>query len=484
LEQPAKPLSGAEMHKTTVLSVALRAANLGVWEWDLRTNHFEYSDRAKAIFGFPVAEPVSRDDIIGVLHPDDHAMARKQALDGLDPSLTARAPYLYRIHRKTDGALRWIQAFGEPVFEQVEGALEPAAYIGTVQDVTDDVLARQQLAEQEARLRLAIETSGIAVWEVNLADQSVTHSPELNRLCGFPPEDRPTLEQLRSRYAPGERERLEREGAAARARGETKFVSEIQHVWPDGTHKWLLLKAQLAPGETSYDGRIIGALVDITEQKQREQQKELLVQEFKHRIKNSFAVMRSLVSQTLRGGEVPTEVSAKLLGRLQAMADAHDVVATGAGEGASLREVLERSIVAFTVGGDERIRVTGIDVDLNPGSALSFSLVFHELLTNAAKYGALSNDRGRIEVTIDVAPGNAERQPQLQVAWTESGGPELQQPDHSGFGTALLERAFASHEHSEVTREFRPEGMHLSLQVPLSEVQWDAHAADDQPAYG
>lgn len=192
--------------------------------------------------------PVTRDQIIAVLHPDDHRIAREQAERGLNPSLKRREPYRYRIHRADTGAQRWIHAFGEPVFATVDGKPVPIRYIGTLQDVTEEVLAKERLKNQEARLRLAIEASGIAVWEVNIADQSVTHSAELNRLCGFPPEARPTLEELRSRYAPRERERMERLGAEARARGDTKLEAEIRHLWPDGTEKWLSLRAQLAPG--------------------------------------------------------------------------------------------------------------------------------------------------------------------------------------------------------------------------------------------
>lgn len=394
------PGSAAARDPAMVLSIAVQATDLGVWEWDLRANEFVYSERAKAIFGFPLGEPVAREQIIAVLHPDDHREAREQAARGLDPSLGKRNPYLYRIYRANDRELRWIRAFGELVFETVDGKAVAVRYIGTLQDVTEEVTARQQLAEQEARLRLAIQTSGIAVWELNLADQTVTHSPELNRLCGFPPDARPTLEEFRSRYAPGERERLEKEGAEARGRGETNFQSEIHHIWPDCTEKWLLLKAQLAPGQTAYEGRIIGALIDITEQKTREEQQALLLAELKHRIKNSFAVMQSIIGQTLRGEPLSEATRSKLFARLQAMADAHDIIAGSAWEGASLMAVLERSMRAFEQEYGGRIDVQRTELDLSPRAALAFSLVLHELLTNSAKYGSLSNETGRIQIDI------------------------------------------------------------------------------------
>jgi PAS domain S-box-containing protein len=448
-----------------VLSIAIQAANLGVWEWDLRSNEFRYSERAKVIFGLPLGKPVSREQIIAVLHPDDHQVARDQAIRSMDPSVHEREPFLYRVFRASDGELRWIRAFGEPVFETVEDEPVAVSYIGTLQDVTEEILAKQELLEKEARLRLAIEASGIAVWEVNLADQTITHSPELNRLCGFEPDARPTLEEFRSRYAPGERERLEKEGAEARARGETSYQSEIRYLWPDGTEKWLMLRAQVAPGETGYGGRVIGTLVDITERKNREERQALLLAELKHRIKNSFAVTQSIIGQTLAGEDISDATRSKLFARLQAMAEAHDVIAGGAWEGASLMTVLRRSMKAFEVGSGRRIDVEGSEFNLSPRAALSFSLVLHELFTNAAKYGSLSNETGRIHIKIDRETNGEPHR--LRLSWTEVGGPPVKEVTRAGFGTRLMERVVKAELEAEVRREFRQEGLSLVLNVPL-----------------
>lgn len=447
------------------LAIAIRAAKLGIWEWDLQTNEFDYSDTAKRIFGFPIDEPVSRNRIIGVLHPDDHRLAREQAERSLDPALQNREPYRYRIYRADDGELRWIHAFGEPVFEMVDGTLTPVRVIGTVQDVTEEVAAQQRLAHEEARLRLAIEASGIAVWEVNLADQTVTHSPELNRLCGFMPDARPTLEEFRSRYAPGERERIEALGAEARARGDTKLDAEIRHIWPDGTEKWLALKAQLAPGETNYGGRIIGTLIDVSEQKHREQQQSLLVSELKHRIKNSFAVTQAIITQSLRGEELSEGALMKLLQRLQALADAHDEIAKGAWESTSLLAVVNRALVPFSESRNRSISVIGEDVGLVPRAALAFSLVLHELFTNAVKYGSLSSDDGRL--TIEITRTGETTTSSLLVIWSEHDGPVVEAPVASGFGTRLIERILAAELDAEVHREFRPEGLYCTIKAPF-----------------
>ncbi|APH74184.1 sensor histidine kinase [Aquibium oceanicum] len=447
-------------------AVAIRAAQLGIWEWDLRTDEFSYSDRAKEIFGFHTDEVVTRQRIIEVLHPDDHRVAREQAASSLDPSLKQRTPYRYRIFRAGSRELRWIHAFGEPIFEVLEGKHVAVRFIGTLQDITDEVQAHERLADQEARLRLAIEASGIAIWEVNLADQTITHSPELNRLCGFPPDARPTLEEFRSRYAPGERERMEQLGAEARLRGETKLDTEIHHLWPDGTEKWLSLKAQIPPGESGYGGRVIGVLMDITEQKRQEEYQKLLLTELNHRIKNSFAVTQSVINQTLRGTDVPSETRAKLSARLQAMADAHEIMTGGAWESAALMTVLNRSLETFGECGSGRIIVQAEDIELSPRATLSFSLVLHELLTNAVKYGSLSNSTGTIHVKISHESLNL-----LRFTWIEKGGPRTAGTAHEGFGTRLIERVFGSEFEATIRRTLDPEGLSFIMEVPLSRLQ-------------
>ncbi len=450
------------------LAVALQAAALGVWEWDLKTGRFVYSDRAKEIFGFRSGEDVTRERILEVMHPDDHLRAREQAAQSMNPGNKQRSAYRYRIWRASDGELRWIHAFGEPQFEDRDGEPVAVRFIGTVQDVTSEVEAQQKLADQEARLRLAIEASGMAVWEIDLATQSVTHSPELNSLCGFPADARPSLDEFRSRYAPGERERLERIGAEARARGETKLTTEIRHIWPDGTEKWLLLRAQLAPGEKNYGGRVIGVLIDITEQKRHEEHQALMLSELKHRIKNSFAVTQAVISQSLRGEEISAASRATLFARLQTLASAHDEIVQGAWQTASLKAVIGRARNTFEDDYDARVEVRGEDAILPPRAALAFSLVLHELFTNAIKYGSLSNEAGSIHIDLR---SSADRAAHLSFVWSERNGPAVSEPTRRGFGTRLLDRLLSAELDADVSRQFAPDGFVCRIEVPLEKLE-------------
>src|SRR5690349_8522740 len=111
------------------LELALRAANIGIWDWDLRSNDFEYSDRARAIFGFEPTGAVTYDMIRDVTHPDDFPYTSAQAKRAIDPDLREDRPYEYRIIRADTGELRWVRAEGHAVFDEVGDKVRPIRYL-------------------------------------------------------------------------------------------------------------------------------------------------------------------------------------------------------------------------------------------------------------------------------------------------------------------------------------------------------------------
>ena len=140
-------------------------------------------------------------------------------------------------------------------------------------DVTgfDQSLDFDDPTRTEARLALAIEAGRMAVWDYDLASDRITGSPGLNRLFGFPAGTEPSTEEIRARYCPGERERIQAEGRAAMARGERFVENEISHRWPDGTVRWALLRAEALPDASGRPVRALGVIMDITERKQAEE---------------------------------------------------------------------------------------------------------------------------------------------------------------------------------------------------------------------
>ena len=326
------------------LAIATHAAKIGIWDWNLQTGDMVYSDLAKAICGFHSNEPVTFEMVAAVTHPEDLPRTHQMAMHAIDPDIRASGVYRYRIVRADTGEVRWVLAHGEATFGEVDGKTVALNYTGTLIDITDEAEAAEALVQSEARLKLAVEAGQMAVWELDLKTGTVTPSPELNRLFGYPEEYRPSADDLRSRYADGERERIEAEGAAARARGDTQMQTEIHIVLPNSEDRWVLLRAA---SNASDPTRIIGVVMDITDRKRAEERTALVAHELQHRLKNTLAVIQTLASQSFRGRTDARSAAEAFDGRLTALAKATDLITANHGTTALIRDIVERCYQPF-----------------------------------------------------------------------------------------------------------------------------------------
>jgi two-component sensor histidine kinase len=192
------------------------------------------------------------------------------------------------------------------------------------------------------------------------------------------------------------------------------------------------------------------------------ERQKLIVDEMQHRLKNLFAAVLSIASQTSHGGVTTAEFLKAFEGRVLALANAHDLLTRD--ESADLAELTRRIVAPF--GGDESIEITGQPFKVAPSAVVPFSLVLHELATNAAKYGALSSSTGRARVSWKSYRGeNGERR--FKFKWEETGGPRVAPPGRSGFGTLLMKRAFADVE-GQSRLVHAPEGLRFRIDAPMS----------------
>ncbi len=205
---------------------------------------------------------------------------------------------------------------------------------------------------------------------------------------------------------------------------------------------------------------------DISAQVRARQQRELLINELNHRVKNTLATVQSVAAQTLKASTVPATVKGSLESRLISMAGAHDVLTQQNWEGADLGNIVEKALSPFMAPGRE-FDVAGPDIKLLPKSALAVSMAVHELATNAAKYGALSNGSGRISVHWTIVDHNGER---LQIVWTEAGGPKVAAPSSKGFGSRLIERGLAGQLGGEAVIDYREAGVVCRITAPLNTI--------------
>ncbi|MGH6678218.1 MAG: PAS domain-containing protein [Bradyrhizobium sp.] len=233
---------------------------------------------------------------------------------------------------------------------------------------------------------------------------------------------------------------------------------------PDGQRFWFM--AYPTPLR-DVDGRIVGGinmLVDITDRKQADLRQRLLLNELAHRGRNLLGLIQTLVSRSLSGNRSLTEAREALMQRIQALARSQTMLVQGAFEGARLVEMVRLQFEAFS----DRVEARGPDIMLSPRAAQTFSLLLHELATNATKYGALSQPGGK--VAIDWSIEGAEPEARFMLRWMERGGPPVAPPSHRGFGVTLLEKA-AAHEFGAPPKiKYEPKGLRYEIDTPLSAV--------------
>ncbi len=341
-----------------------------------------------------------------------------------------------------------------------------AGFYVLASDLTEFRQSQEALGQSEARLRLTLDAGRMAIWESETATRSISTSPELNRLMGFPADACPSSDEIRSRYAPGERKRLHAVAMEAIARRDRYAETELKIVWPDGSPRWLLLRAELIGIANGIPSRAIGVALDITERKKAEEHQQLLINELNHRVKNTLTTVQSIVSQSLRNADTAMAAREAVEGRLFALSRAHDVLTRENWDGAYLREVVSQAIEPFQQGKGIRFDVTGVDVRLPPRIALAVAMAIQELGTNAVKYGSLSNETGHVR--IDWSLTEQSNKPHLELVWQELDGPPVIAPERRGFGTRLIERSLAQELNGAVEISFDPTGVICSINAPLT----------------
>ncbi len=243
---------------------------------------------------------------------------------------------------------------------------------------------------------------------------------------------------------------------------------EYRIVRPDGSERWLKDVAFPIREGAGHVRRVAGLARDVTGVKQAEKQRELLIRELNHRVKNTLAIVQSLAGQSRMAAGSLEEFESAFTARLHALAKAHDLLTRTNWKGATLEEIVREAAAPFgeASGAGSRITCEGPVVWLDPNAAVTLSLALHELATNAAKFGALSNTEGQIAIRW---AADSETEPAaIDLSWTESGGPEVTAPTRKGFGSMLIERALGYEAEGDVKLEFLPQGLAFQVRLPLS----------------
>jgi two-component sensor histidine kinase len=203
---------------------------------------------------------------------------------------------------------------------------------------------------------------------------------------------------------------------------------------------------------------------DVTEERARTRAARADTDEIRHRLKNTLAVVQAIANATLAPDVAMEDARAAFNSRLEALARARDILFQSNWTSAELRTVIDGILAPYAGRGQNRIRATGPEVSLGAKPALALGLALNELGTNAAKYGALSNDEGYIEITWTLAPHPQGQE--FRLRWRERNGPPVLPPSRTGFGTKLIQKNLAAEFEGEVELEFPPGGVECTICAP------------------
>jgi PAS domain S-box-containing protein len=202
------------------------------------------------------------------------------------------------------------------------------------------------------------------------------------------------------------------------------------------------------------------AQFEVEQRKRAEQAKQLLLDEIKHRVKNTLGTVQSIASQTFR--KAPPEERDAFSARLRTLAEAHDLLTSRNWERALVGDVIDRALAPFRLRRAQQFRVGGDEVWVDAGKSVLLCLAIHELATNALKYGALTMDTGHVDIDWKLDDDTR----RLRLIWRESGGPPVTPPERKGFGSALIERALKS-ENGATKMDYSPTGVVCTLDVAV-----------------
>jgi PAS domain S-box-containing protein len=299
-----------------------------------------------------------------------------------------------------------------------------------------------ELAASEAKFRHLLESAPDAMVIVDRSGRVVLVNAQTERLFGVPRHE--LLGQPVERLIPT----ADRQAHVDLVR--TYMASPKAR--PMGTGRDLLgmtkggalvpVEVSLSPILGDREGLVCAVVRDVSERRAAENLQALLIHELNHRVKNTLATVQSIARQTMKTASDPAAFCDALNARLMALSQSHNVLTRNDWAGASLAEVLSEQLRPYQRDDGGRFSFAGPDVKLSPRFTVALGMVFGELATNAAKYGALSTEAGRIDVQW--AWGSRDGQPALRLVWRETGGPSTSRPPDHGFGSLMIERSLSS----------------------------------------
>ncbi len=322
------------------------------------------------------------------------------------------------------------------------------------------------LAESEARLQDASAAGAVLLFDWDWRTDLILRSKNSSQILGHDPQHSPDAKSLLAQVHPEDLKRMTEFWSTLNRDNSTYSIS-YRFLRRDGHEIWL---QETAKAEFDPAGRIVrvkGTVLDITDRKRAEEHQKTLMAELDHRVKNVLARVDAVADSTWQSGG-STEFIRSYKGRIQSMAIAHTLLSETTWRGADLATLVHKQLAPYAAGANTTI--VGPEIKLSASATQALAMVLHELVTNAAKYGALSIPGGAVSVSWDrKLNGNASKM--LEFIWRELDGPPLAAGVEPGYGTDLIRNLIPHELGGNVDLVFASEGACCTIEFPLEHVR-------------
>jgi PAS domain S-box-containing protein len=448
--------------RNTQLELASKAGRVGSFVIDYSTGHVSLSPGCAVLLGLPESiVKTSRDSMRKRVYPEDLAQfdaSRDHAFLKKQREFFAQ----FRIIRADDGEVRLIEARNLIHYDQ---GGQPQRLMAAIIDFTERKMAADMLAERNLQLELAGKSGlvGTYAYYAGHGDEVAKISAGYAAIHGLPegtaevtrsvwlasvhPEDAVRLHVLRSQVFQNRQREYQVDYRIFRA----------------GEIRWIESRRFISYNSEGCAQRVIGVDIDITERKRAEERQRVLVAELDHRVKNALATVSAVVSQTLDASSSMANFATALDGRLQSMARTHDLLSASRWQGVSVAELVRRELAPYAT--TKNAEINGPEVSLRAEAGQVMAMVLHELVTNAAKYGALSTSTGRVSIQWHLRR-NGQSPPNLVLEWQEIGGPPVARTGKPNYGTSTICDLIPYEFGGSVDLVNAPDGVRCHLELP------------------
>ena len=453
-----KKAEDALRRRKAELAEAQRLAHIGNWSWDAGTNTLVGSDELLRIYGWDTTQPIpdSCEQRARNYPSEDWERLREATRDAMQKG----TGYLLDLRAFRNGIPIWVTIRAKAV-RNARGQI--MGLRGTVQDITERKTAELALAERNIQLDLAAKAGLVGSYAYDTDTEMMQISEGYAAIHGYPER---TAEIARceclATVHPDDIAQVKLRRSEAFHEQRHEYNVEYRIIRPSDEIRWVETRCFISYDAVGHPKRVLGVSIDITERKQAEEHQRLLVAELDHRVKNALATVSAVSAQTMETSGSMSDFVAALDGRIRSMATAHELLSISQWHGMPLAELVRRELAAYAT--SNNVEIDGPEVMLSAEAGQLVAMMVHELVTNAAKYGALSTRSGRVLVRwYRKLNGSA----QLVLEWQEAGGPRVEAQEKSGYGTSVVRDLIPYELGGTVDLSFAPEGVRCRLEIPL-----------------